>query len=95
MGNTFILEKRDNHDGMGYHSHIRMRNGGGYERAGYRLTRQGGMFFVEPHGKRLIDIRKCLNALIRDIRPYAKKELGTFLDRYMVRPSQDSIPILI
>jgi len=75
-GPTFELEKRENHDGMGYHCHVRIRKNGGFQRAGYIITLEGDKVFIMPHNKKqLFDCRKKSHSLLRDILEEIKQQL--------------------
>jgi len=69
-GPKYLLEKRENHDGQGYHAHILVRSSSKYERTGYLITMRDGTFYVVKHGnsgETRFDITKAKRRVTADL----------------------------
>ena len=66
----YELERRENHDGMGYHAHIRMLKSGRYIRSGHLITICDGVIFGVNHGRggdTLFDLARKKNSVVLEL----------------------------
>jgi len=94
---TYRVTEKINHNEdirYGYHGHIERKVCGVYTDSGYEITRKDRRFYVQPHNPRqIIDIRKEMRALLRDIKEDTIRQFSKVPDNCMLGPNSKAIPL--
>jgi len=88
------LDRRENHNNMGYHAHILMRKSGKHVRCGYLVTMSDGLVYAVEHGEEgrpLFSMEKRINAIRRELEiATAEHEFKNIPDDAFLRPGSPS-----